>query len=182
MAKRLELFLTFARIRASCLGGGYAMLPFFQRELVMKKQWLTDEELLDIHAIAQCTPGGISVDVSTFCVYQTRGFVGALCATAGLLTPPILIVLVISAFFWAYADYPTVQYALTGIRACVAALIINSTVKLYRKAVLDLPTFLVFLLVFLLAAFVKLSPPLLVLGAFVVGLLSAVLSRRENRP
>ena len=100
MAKKLELFLTFARISASCFGGGYAMLPFFQQELVEKKGWLTDEELLDLNAVAQCTPGVIAVNTATFCGYRTRGVSGALCATLGILAPPILIVLVISAFFW----------------------------------------------------------------------------------
>lgn len=76
MAKHLELFLTFARISASCFGGGYAMLPFFQRELVRKKHWLTDEELLDMTAVAQCTPGVIAVNTATFCGYRTRGIPG----------------------------------------------------------------------------------------------------------
>lgn len=180
MAKKRELFLTFARISASCFGGGYAMLPFFQQELVEKKGWLTHEELLDLHAIAQCTPGVISVNTATFCGYRTRGISGALAATAGLLTPPILIVLIISAFFWTYAENPVVQHALTGVRACVCALIINSTVKLYRKAVLDVPTLLVFLAVFVLAAFVGLSPAILVMGAAAAGLVYAAI-RREGR-
>ena len=180
MANKRELFLTFARISASCFGGGYAMLPFFQQELVEKKGWLTHEELLDLHAIAQCTPGVISVNTATFCGYRTRGISGALAATAGLLTPPILIVLIISAFFWTYAENPVVQHALTGVRACVCALIINSTVKLYRKAVLDVPTLLVFLVVFVLAAFVGLSPAILVMGAAAAGLVYAAI-RREGR-
>ena len=180
MANKRELFLTFARISASCFGGGYAMLPFFQQELVEKKGWLTDEELLDLHAIAQCTPGVISVNTATFCGYRTRGISGALAATAGLLTPPILIVLIISAFFWTYAENPVVQHALTGVRACVCALIINSTVKLYRKAVLDVPTLLVFLAVFVLAAFVGLSPAILVMGAAAAGLVYAAI-RGEGR-
>lgn len=180
MANKRELFLTFARISASCFGGGYAMLPFFQQELVEKKGWLTHEELLDLHAIAQGTPGVISVNTATFCGYRTRGISGALAATAGLLTPPILIVLIISAFFWTYAENPVVQHALTGVRACVCALIINSTVKLYRKAVLDVPTLLVFLAVFVLAAFVGLSPAILVMGAAAAGLVYAAI-RREGR-
>lgn len=168
--RRWDLFLTFAVISASCFGGGYAMLPFFQRELVEKRGWLTHEQLLDIHAIAQCTPGVISVNTATFCGYLTRGISGALSATAGLLLPPLVIVLIISMFFWAYADLPLVQHALTGVRACVCALIINSTIQLFRKAVLTVPAFLLCLAVFVLAAFVGLSPALLVIGAGVLGL------------
>lgn len=170
MRKNLDLFLTFARISASCFGGGYAMLPFFQQELVEKKGWLTDEELLDLNAVAQCTPGVIAVNTATFCGYRTRGFWGAIWASIGILVPPILIVTIISAFFWSFAENPWVQHALTGVRACVCALIINSTIRLYRKAVLDVPTFLVFLAVFLLAAFVGLSPAILVIGAGLFGL------------
>ena len=157
MPRNLELFLTFARISASCFGGGYAMLPFFQRELVLKKKWLTDEQLLDLTAVAQCTPGVIAVNTATFCGYRVYGFRGGVFATLGVLFPPILIVLVISAFFWSFAENPWVQYALTGVRACVCALIINSAIKLGKKAILDVPAFLVFLVVFLLAAFVGLS-------------------------
>lgn len=170
MRKNLDLFLTFARISASCFGGGYAMLPFFQQELVEKKGWLTDEELLDLNAVAQCTPGVIAVNTATFCGYRVRGFLGAIWASIGILVPPILIVTIISAFFWSFAENPWVQHALTGVRACVCALIINSTIRLYRKAVLDVPTFLVFLAVFLLAAFVGLSPAILVIGAGLFGL------------
>ena len=73
MRENWDLFLTFARISASCFGGGYAMLPFFQRELVSKKGWLTDEELLDLNAVAQCTPGVIAVNTATFCGYRVHG-------------------------------------------------------------------------------------------------------------
>lgn len=170
MHKNLDLFLTFARISASCFGGGYAMLPFFQRELVEKKGWLTDEELLDLNAVAQCTPGVISVNTATFCGYRTYGLPGAFWATVGILVPPIIIVTIISAFFWSFAENPWVQHALAGVRACVCAMIINSTIRLYRKAILDAPTFLVFLAVFLLAAFVGLSPAILVIGAGLFGL------------
>lgn len=168
--RRWDLFRTFAVISASCFGGGYAMLPFFQRELVEKRGWLTHGQLLDIHAIAQCTPGVISVNTATFCGYLTRGISGALSATAGLLLPPLVIVLLISMFFWAYADLPLVQHALTGVRAGVCALIINSAIQLFHKAVLTVPAFLLCLAVFVLAAFVGLSPALLVIGAGVLGL------------
>ena len=170
MRENWDLFLTFARISASCFGGGYAMLPFFQRELVSKKGWLTDEELLDLNAVAQCTPGVIAVNTATFCGYRVHGLSGSLLATLGVLVPPMIIVTIISAFFWSFAENPWVQHALTGVRACVCALIINSTIRLYRKAVLDLPTFLVFLTVLILAAFVGLSPAILVVGAGLFGL------------
>ena len=106
MTKNKDLFLSFARISASCFGGGYAMLPFFQRELAEKKGWLTEEELLDLNAVAQCTPGVISVNTATVCAYRTKGIPGALSATLGILAPPVVIVLIIAAFFWTFAENP----------------------------------------------------------------------------
>ena len=170
MATNLELFTSFARISASTFGGGYAMLPFFRQELVEKRGWLTDEELLDLNAIAQCTPGVIAVNTSTFCGYRTKGTSGACFATLGLLFPPIAIVLIISAFFWTFAENAWVQHALVGVRACVCALILNSTIQLFRKAVLDLPTVLIFTVVFILAAFVGITPSILVIAAGLFGL------------
>lgn len=180
MATKRNLFFTFALISVSCFGGGYAMLPFFQRELVEKKGWLTHEQLLDIHAIAQCTPGVISVNTATFCGYLTRGIPGSLCATAGILAPPLIIVLIISMFFWTYAEHAVVQHALTGVRACVCALIISSTIQMFRRAVLDVPTFLLFLTVFLLAAFVGLSPAILVIGAGILGLAFSAFRKKKG--
>ncbi len=175
-----KLFLTFARISATCFGGGYAMLPYFRQELVNKKHWLTDDELLDLTAVAQCTPGVIAVNTATFCGYRTKGIGGALAATGGTLFPPLVIVMTISAFFWSFTETVWVQHALTGVRACVCALIVNSTVKFYRTAVLDLPTLLVFLTVFILAAFVGLSPALLVLGAGLFGLAITALRKGKD--
>ena len=175
-----QLFYAYTKIGIFGFGGGYAMLPFFQRELVSKKGWLTDEELLDLNAVAQCTPGVIAVNTATFCGYRVHGLSGSLLATLGVLVPPMIIVTIISAFFWSFAENPWVQHALTGVRACVCALIINSTIRLYRKAVLDLPTFLVFLTVLILAAFVGLSPAILVVGAGLFGL--AYHRIRKERP
>ena len=157
------------------------MLPFFQRELVEKRGWLSDEELLDLNAVAQCTPGVIAVNTSTFCGYRTKGLPGAVFATLGVLFPPILIVLVISAFFWSFAENPWVAHALVGVRACVCALILNSAVKLFRKAVLDVPTFLVFAVVFLLAAFAGVTPALLVACSGAFGLALYALRKGAGR-
>ena len=181
MATNLELFTSFARISASTFGGGYAMLPFFRQELVEKKGWLTDEELLDLNAIAQCTPGVIAVNTATFCGYRTKGLSGACFATLGLLFPPIAIVLIISAFFWSFAENPWVRHALAGVRACVCALILNSTIQLSRKALLDLPTVLLFAAVFILAAFVGITPSILVIGAGLFGLAWYALRKERGK-
>ena len=170
MKKLWQLFYTFAIVGVTTFGGGYAMLPALQREVVEKRGWATEEELMDWFAIGQCTPGVIAVNTSTFCGYRTKGLAGAVFATLGVLFPPVLIVLVISAFFWSFAENPWVAHALVGVRACVCALIANSTIKLFKKAVLDVPTFLVFAVVFVLAAFFGVTPALLVAGSGIFGL------------
>lgn len=167
----LELFRTFAKISAGCFGGGYAMLPFFQRELVEKNGWLTNEELLDVYALAQCTPGVIAVNTATFCGYRRGGVPGAVAASLGVIFPPLVIVTLISAFFWQFAEYPAVRHALAGVRACVCAIVISSVIRLFRSAVIDAPTAVIFAAVFLLAAFAGVSPPVLVAAAGVCGLL-----------
>ena len=176
----LKLFLKFLKIGAFTFGGGYAMIPLIRREIALREGWIEDKDILDILAVSESTPGPIAVNTATFCGYRVHGLSGSLLATLGVLVPPMIIVTIISAFFWSFAENPWVQHALTGVRACVCALIINSTIRLYRKAVLDLPTFLVFLTVLILAAFVGLSPAILVVGAGLFGL--AYHRIRKERP
>jgi len=172
MNLNLQLFTVFARISASCFGGGYAMLPFFQRELVEKRQWVTETEINDIFAIAQCTPGVIAINTATFCGYQKGRLKGALSATLGVLFPPIIMITIIAAFLWQFSNVVWIQHALAGVRACVCALILNAVFKLFRSAVVDLPTALIFCVVLLLSAWLGLSPALLVIaaGLFTLGL------------
>lgn len=171
MHKNLDLFLTFARISATCFGGGYAMIPLLQRDLVEKKSWISAQELTDMFSIAQCTPGVISVNASTFVGSKLGGVGGALCATSGVLTPPICIISLLAAFLWPYLSNPWVQHALAGLQACVCALILLSVVRLFRSAVPNLPALLLFLVALLLSLFTSLSPMFLVLGAALCGLL-----------
>ena len=120
----------------------------------------------------------MAVNTSTFCGYRVAGIPGAFSASLGMLCPPVIIVTLISALLWHYADVSYVSYALAGVRACVCALILNSTIKLGRKAILDIPSFLICVFVFLLAAFVKLSPVFLILGAGISGLIISIMRRR----
>ena len=169
MRENWDLFLTFARISASCFGGGYAMLPFFQRELVSKKGWLTDEELLDLNAVAQCTPGVIAVNTATFIGYRYKGLAGGILATLGVISPSILIISVIAVCLSNFADIPVVQHALRGVNACVVALIASSVIKLGKSTIIDALTVGIFLVVLALAFFVGLSPAILIVCAGVLG-------------
>ena len=128
----LDLFLTFARIGGFTFGGGYAMLPMLQREVVEKRGWCTDEELMDYYAIGQCTPGIIAVNTATFVGQKTRGAAGGIMATLGVVAPSLVIITVIAAFIQNFADLAIVQNAFAGIRVCVCVLILNAVLKLLK--------------------------------------------------
>lgn len=126
----LDLFLTFAKVGVCTFGGGYAMLPILQREVVEKKGWATDEELTDYFAIGQCTPGIIAVNTATFIGHKYKGIFGGILATLGVVFPSLIIITIIAAFLQNFASYPVVAHALAGINAAVVALIAVSVVKL----------------------------------------------------
>lgn len=166
----LDLFATFFRTGACTFGGGYAMLPILQRDVVEKKGWATEEELTDYFAIGQCTPGVIAVNTATFIGYKYKGIPGGIVATLGIVCPSILIITIIALFLRSFADLPAVAHAFAGIRACVCVLIFNAVLKIWKTTVIDLPTALIFITVFLLSVFLGLSPALMVVVAGLVGL------------
>ena len=176
------MFLTFAKVGACTFGGGYAMLPILQREVVEKKNWATDEELTDYFAIGQCTPGIIAVNTATFIGYKFRGILGGIIATLGVVFPSIIIITAIAAFLSNFADIPVVQHALGGVNACVVALIASSVIKLGKSSVKDAVTVGIFLVVLALAFLLDLSPVLLVVLAGAAGWLARWLSvsRKEG--
>ena len=147
----LDLFWTFAKIGACTFGGGYAMLPILQRELVEKRGWATEEELSDYFAIGQCTPGIIAVNTATFVGHKQKGAAGGVTATLGLVFPCLVIIMVIAAFLQNFAELPVVVHAFNGVRACVCALILTSVLKLRKSTVVDGPTVVIFLAVAALA-------------------------------
>ena len=147
----LDLFLTFARVGVCTFGGGYAMLPILQREIVEKKEWATEAELTDYFAIGQCTPGVIAVNTATFVGQKQKSIPGGIVATLGLVFPSIVIILVIAAFLQNFADLPVVIHAFAGVRACVCALILSSVLKLRKSSLVDGPTAVIFAVVLVLA-------------------------------
>ena len=115
----LDLFLTFAKIGVCTFGGGYAMLPILQREVVEKKGWATEEELTDYFAIGQCTPGIIAVNTATFIGQKYKGILGGVLATLGVVFPSLIIITLIAAFLQNFASYPVVAHALAGILSLI---------------------------------------------------------------
>ena len=184
MKDLLDLYWTYLKIGCVNFGGGYAMLPLLERELVTERGWVTTEELMDYFAIGQCTPGIIALNVSTFIGEKKGGVIGALCATTGFLTGPILIILMIATFLSNFADLPIVQHAFAGIRVCVCVLIVQAVLRLWKKSVVDGFTLLLYLAIFVLNVFsgvlpVKIPAAVLVICAGVIGVLASMLKRKE---
>ena len=167
----LDMFLTFAKVGVMTFGGGYAMLPILQREVVDNKGWATEEELMDYYAIGQCTPGIIAINTATFIGQKYRGNLGALCTTVGVVFPSVVIISLLATVIEAFSHLTWVQNAFGGIRICVCVLIANAVVKLYKKAVVDIPTFIIFLLVAVGSIFLPVSPVIFVLIAAVAGII-----------
>lgn len=171
MNKLLDLFFTFARIGGLTFGGGYAMLPMLQKEVVEKRKWATEEEIMDYYAIGQCTPGIIAVNTATFVGQSTAGILGGIFATLGVVFPSLIIITLIAAFLQNFAELAAVQYAFSGIRVCVCVLIFNAVVKLWKKSVVDKKTLIIFIAVFLGSALTSLSPTVFVIIAGAAGII-----------
>ena len=167
----LRLFGAFARVGVMTFGGGYAMLPMFQREIVEKRGWATEEEMTDCYALSQCTPGPIAVNTATFVGQKLGGVSGGIAATLGVVFPSVIIITLIAAFLSNFADLPLVKNAFAGVRVVVCVLILNAVVKMGKKTVKDLPTWIIFLTVFALAVFTDVSPVLLIVAAALAGVL-----------
>ena len=121
-----ELYISFFRIGAMMFGGGYAMLPLLTREIIDRREWASEQEMLDYFAVAQCTPGVIAVNVSTFIGRKMRGFAGAVAATAGIITVPFILIILIVSVLLRFWFHPVVVRAFSGIRTAVAALILSA--------------------------------------------------------
>lgn len=171
MRELFELFAVFARIGAVNFGGGYAMLPLLQQDLEKNRHWVTTEELMDYFAIGQCTPGIIAINVSTFVGYKKKGIPGAIAGTLGFVFFPIIVILAIAMFLRNFADLEAVKHAFAGIRVCVCVLILNAVIKMWKSAVVDVPSLIMFILIFLASVFFNTSPILMVVAAGVCGVL-----------
>lgn len=133
-----QLFSVFFKIGAVTFGGGYAMIPILERELAQKRGWTTEEELMDYYAIAQITPGIIAVNVATFIGYNKKGVIGAVTATAGVVAPSVIIILVIAHWIGSFSDVAWIQKALAGINIAVAALLTQAVVSFCKKTIKDI--------------------------------------------
>lgn len=170
MKKLWELYVTFLRVGGLTFGGGMAMLPMLKKEVIEKKGWTNEEELLDIYAIGQCTPGIIAVNTSTYIGYEQAGIIGAVCGTLGMVTPSLIIITLIATILNRFIAEPLVVHALSGIRVAVCAMMLNTVISLARAGIKDKLGVLLFLAGFLLATFSPIPTIVLVVCAAVIGI------------
>lgn len=175
------LFLTFFKIGAFTFGGGYAMIPLISRELSENKKWISDEDILDIIAIAESTPGPIAINSATFVGYKVAGFWGAFCSTLGVVLPSFVIISVISLVLRQFAHLKAVKYAFWGIRSGVLALILSAFVKMYKKCPKDVYAYIIAALAFALSVFTDINVIFIIIGCALLGLASYhYVNRRAN--
>ena len=183
MARRIywHLFSDFFKIGAFTLGGGYAMIPIIQSEVVDRRRWLKQEEFLDIIAIAQSCPGVFAINMSVFIGYKLRKLPGALCAAFGTTLPSFAIILLIAMFFSRFQDNPVVESIFRGIRPAVVALIAAPTFNLARSAKISLANCWIPIAGALAIWLMKVNPVVIILIAGLGGYLYGKLVKPTER-
>lgn len=177
----ISLFLTFMKIGLFTFGGGYAMIPLIQRETVENKKWISDEDILDIVAIAESTPGPIAINAATFVGYRVGGFFGALSATVGIVLPSFAIITAISFALAKFQDVRWIRFAFYGIRAGVLALIVKALYMMYKQSPKGIFAYLIMLGAFLATAFLPVNVVFVILICAAAGIARAlVVSRRDK--
>ena len=169
-----ELYFAFLKIGAFTFGGGLAMMPIIQRELIEKRGWITEEEMIDYFAIGQSTPGIIAVNVATFVGYKQAGVLGAIIATLGIISPSIIIITILAGAINSISEYPHVQAALKGINVAVAALLTTVIIKFAKKTIKNVWNVLYMLVAFALIFFFKVPSYLVILATLLLGCLNVV--------
>lgn len=177
----IKIFVSFFKIGAMTFGGGYAMLPFIQKEIVEKNGWATNEEVMDYYAIGQCTPGIIAVNTATFIGYFHRGLTGAVSAALGVISPSIIIITVIAAFIQQYSDAPVVQYAFSGITAAVAVIILNAVIKLWKSGVKNVFGVIIFALALIAEVILNIPTVAIIITAVIIGIIMELGRRFKTR-
>ncbi|MBE6021322.1 MAG: chromate transporter [Clostridiales bacterium] len=181
MKEIIRIFTSFFKIGIMTFGGGYAMLPFIQKEIVEKHGWATNEEVIDYYAIGQCTPGIIAVNTATFIGYFHKGLPGAVSAALGVISPSILIITIIAAFIQQFSDAPIVQYAFSGITAAVAVIIINAVIKLWKSGVKNVFGVVIFALALVAEVILNIPTMLIIITAVVLGIVMELVRRGRKK-
>ena len=157
------------------------MLPMIQREIVQKRKWATEDDVMDYFAVAQCTPGIIAINTATFVGHKQKGILGGVVATLGIVTPSIVIISIIALCINNFRDLEVVNYAFEGIQVCVCVLITNAVVGLWKKNVKGIRGICIFAIALILMILLDLSPVFIVIGAALAGLGFGKLDRKEKK-
>lgn len=175
-----SLFATFFKIGAFTFGGGYAMIPLIQREAAEKKKWISDDDILEIVAIAESTPGPIAINSATFIGYKTAGVWGSVMATLGVVLPSFVVISVIAYVLTAFQDMKGVQYAFNGIRAGVLALLVKAVWGMYKKCPKGAVPYFIMLLAFIAVAFFDVDVLVVIVISAVIGLCTFLINKRRE--
>ena len=173
-----NLYFSFAKIGTFTIGGGLAMMPMMQAELIEKRKWITDEELIDYYAVGQSTPGLVAVNVATFVGYKQMGIIGGIFATLGMVTPSLVIIMILAGLINSINDFPIIQKALKGINVAVAALLTSTIINFMKKTIRKFTNAIFMLISFLLVFVLKLPSFWIILFALLIGV---VLTYKEKK-
>ncbi len=177
----LSLFLQFMKIGAFTFGGGYAMIPIMQREFVDKHHYIEKDDILDIMAISQSTPGAISVNSATFIGQQIAGFWGAFFATVGLIIPPYIFILIISGILGWFETQKYVQYAFMGIRAGVLALIAKAMITMFKQCPKDILAYILMAVSLVASVFLDVNLVIILVVCAVIGLVASLARNKKTK-
>ena len=174
-----RVFLSFFKIGAFTFGGGYAMIPLIQKEAVEERKWITDDDILEIIAIAESTPGPIAINSATFVGYRAAGILGSACATLGVVLPSFVIILLLSFVLRQFQELQAVKYAFAGIRAGVLALLIKSLYTMYKKSPKGWAAYIVMGGSFILTAIFDINVLFVIIGCAVFGIVTSLAMERR---
>ena len=170
MSEIWQLYFSFFRIGGLTFGGGLTMLPMLKYELVEKKKWISEDDLLDCYAIGQCTPGIIAVNTATYVGYKRKGIWGGIVATLGMVSPSLIIITILAMSLQNFMDNQYVVHALMGIRSVVCALMLGTVISLAKKSLVSIVTIIIFLIVLALAVFTTIPTILIVIVSAITGI------------
>lgn len=180
MKQIFSIFFVFFKIGAFTFGGGYSMIPLIHKEIVENKKWITEDEMFDLYAVSQSTPGVIAVNTATFIGYKAGKTLGAVFATLGVILPSITFISIISFFLDTFQNIKYVTYALNGIRVGTIVLIINATIKLYELNEKTKLNYCIAIIAFIIASFTKLNSILILLAGIVFGITLEIILRKST--
>ena len=177
----LQLFLTFMKIGVVTFGGGYAMIPIIENEITVKKEWISGDDLIEVVAISESTPGPIAICAATFIGYKVAGVFGAFCSTVGAVLPSFVIIYLISLFLRQFEEIKVIQYAFFGIRAGVLALLVKAVISMFKKSPKNIVAYLIMALSFAAIVIFSANVIFVILGAAIVGLCAAFIARKAGK-